>query len=112
MPTKPPTHRPSWTGAPRKPYANSRTAKQRLTGRALQARNLRIKQRDKYTCQACGRVTEDGEVDHRISLASGGGEDDLNLQWLCRTPCHADKTARENGQRPKREVGEDGWPVE
>src|SRR5687768_4467865 len=111
MATKPNTFRSSWAGAQRKPFADSRTAKHRLVGRALQARNLRIKERDKYTCKACGRVTEDGEVDHRVSLARGGSEDDSNCQWLCRMPCHADKTARENGQRPKRQIGEDGYPV-
>lgn len=64
-----------------------------------------------FTCQACGRVTEGGEVDHIVPLAKGGTDDPSNLQWLCREPCHADKTAREMGVRPKVEIGADGYPV-
>lgn len=95
MPTKPERFKPTWLGQGRKPYENSRTARQRITGRKLQERNKRIKERDRYICQCCGRVTEDGEVDHRIPLSQGGTEDDANLQWLCRTPCHEDKSRRE-----------------
>src|SRR5690606_24701270 len=54
-----------------------------------------VKRRDKYTCQACGRVTEDGECDHIVPLSQGGTDDLSNLQWLCREPCHRVKTARE-----------------
>lgn len=71
----------------------------------------RIKARDGYVCQQCGRVTVDGEVDHRIPLAKGGTDDDANLQWLCREPCHRDKTIREQGGRPVVGCDADGWPV-
>ena len=71
----------------------------------------RIKQRDGYRCRACGRVTIEGDVDHVIPLAKGGTDDDSNLAWLCRVPCHRDKTIRENGGKPKRAVDADGWPV-
>src|SRR5690606_9613091 len=54
-----------------------------------------VKRRDQYTCQACGRVTEDGECDHIVTLSQGGTDDLSNLQWLCREPCHRAKTARE-----------------
>lgn len=70
-----------------------------------------IKERDLYTCQKCGRVTQEGDVDHRIPLARGGTDDQSNLQYLCRSPCHADKTAREMGIRPVRGCDADGWPV-
>lgn len=93
-PRSPPVYRPpGWTE--RKPFANSRTAEKRLAGRALQRRNDRIKVRDQYTCQACGRVTTDGQVDHRIPLASNGPDTDDNCQWLCREPCHRDKSIRD-----------------
>lgn len=84
MPTAPPVHRPpGWTE--RKPFANSRTAAKRITGRKLQDRNLRIKTRDMFTCQQCGLVTAPRflQVDHRRPLAEGGTEDDTNLQSLC-----------------------------
>lgn len=96
---------------PRKPFANSRTAENRLSGRALQRRNARIALRDGFTCQECGRVTEEGEVDHRIPLAKGGAEDDLNCQWLCAEPCHRNKTVRENGGKTRLAIGPDGFPV-
>lgn len=97
MPKAPPVHRaPGWVA--RKPFANSRTASKRIAGRALQTRNDRIKLRDRFACALCGRVTTDGEVDHRIPLAQGGTEDDSNLQWLCKRPCHANKTISEGGR--------------
>lgn len=38
-----------------------------------------------------------------------------NLQWLCRYPCHADKTEREaaeaQGYKVKVPISDDGWPV-
>jgi len=57
----------------------------------------RIKERDLHTCQACGLVTLQLEVDHIINIAQGGSDDDANLQALC-VPCHRSKTAREAGQ--------------
>ena len=71
----------------------------------------RIKQRDQYTCQKCGRVTDEGDVDHRIPLAKGGTDKDDNLQYLCRVPCHRDKTITDNGSSVKAAIGEDGWPM-
>ena len=71
----------------------------------------RIKARDQYTCQACGRITQEGDVDHRVSLAKGGKDTDDNLQYLCRIPCHRDKTLRESGVTVKQPIGLDGWPI-
>ena len=62
--------------------------------------------RDAYTCQGCGRVSADNEVDHIMPLEQGGHPTALsNLQTLCKGPdgCHAKKTAREAGRRAK------GW---
>jgi len=74
-----------------------------------------VKRRDQYTCQACGHITEQGECDHIVPIAKGGTDDLSNLQWLCKEPCHADKTAREaaeaQGGVGKVRIGADGWPI-
>lgn len=70
-----------------------------------------VKLRDRYTCQVCGRVTDQGEVDHVIPLSKGGTDSLANLAWLCATPCHADKSARERGHKPRPVTGADGWPI-
>jgi 5-methylcytosine-specific restriction protein A len=54
-----------------------------------------VKRRDQWTCQSCGRITEDGECDHIVPISLGGSDDMSNLQWLCKEPCHREKTARE-----------------
>lgn len=69
--------------------------------------------RDSYLCQYClpqGRVTQATEVDHRKPKSDGGTDDLTNLASTC-SPCHKEKTARENGQRIKPEIGLDGWPT-
>jgi len=71
----------------------------------------RIKLRDKYTCQICGRVTLDGEVDHKVPQSKGGTDEDHNLQYLCRTPCHEHKTIREAGGKPVQGTDVNGWPL-
>lgn len=74
---------------------------ERLRGRAAMKRTDRIKLRDRYTCQGCGRVTQELEVDHIVPLWQGGADVDANLQSLCAGPdgCHAQKTAREAAAR-------------
>lgn len=56
-----------------------------------------VKLRDSYTCQKCGAITEIGECDHIVPVASKGADDLTNLQWLC-LPCHQAKTAVESGE--------------
>ena len=74
-----------------------------------------VKRRDQYTCQACGRVTEEGDCDHIVPESKGGKTEMANLQWLCRTPCHTEKTERESAQAQGRKVTvricADGWLV-
>lgn len=74
-----------------------------------------VKRRDLCTCRACGRITPDGDCDHIIPEAQGGKTEMSNLQWLCRVPCHAEKTAREaaaaQGHKLKPRIGVDGWPI-
>lgn len=101
MPTAPPVFRSAGWVKP-KPFANSRTAAKRLTGRKLQTRNDRIKLRDGYTCQGCGLVTPARflQVDHIKALAEGGTESDDNLQPLCiigkEGGCHGIKSKQES----------------
>lgn len=73
-----------------------------------------VKLRDKYTCYVCGRITEDGECDHKVPASQGGKAEIANLQWLC-IECHAEKTERESaaaqGRKVKVRIGADGWPL-
>jgi 5-methylcytosine-specific restriction protein A len=71
---------------------------ERIRGYKLTKIRERIMLRDLYACQACGRVTVDGEVDHKIPLHLGGIESDENRQYLC-VPCHAIKTEQEEKDR-------------
>ncbi|GFM89357.1 hypothetical protein PSCICO_47560 [Pseudomonas cichorii] len=64
-------------------------------GRPWRRIRERILIRDQYTCQKCGKITEQLEVDHIIGKTLGGTDDDLNLQSLC-VPCHQVKTAAES----------------
>ena len=57
-----------------------------------------ILERDKHLCQACkrnGLAKRGWHVDHIISKAKGGTDEQTNLQTLCE-PCHNSKTAMEN----------------
>jgi len=76
----------------------SKPATERIRGRQLHKIAMRIAQRDEYTCQVCGRLTVNGEVDHKTPLHLGGSESDANRWWLC-GECHAAKTEREEKER-------------
>lgn len=72
-----------------------------------------IMRRDSYLCQPClakGRPTPATQVDHIKPKASGGTDEAENLQAICGA-CHDAKTASDNGRRPMRIIGADGWPV-
>lgn len=76
----------------------------RIRGDTWMAIRRRVLLRDRYTCQGCGLVRSDHEIDHRVPLEQGGSNNDDNLQSLCRTTdghegCHARKTAGEARQR-------------
>ena len=73
-------------------------ATKRIRGDSLRIIRARIGSRDDYTCQMCWRVTARGEVDHKIPLHLGGGNNDENLWWLCRR-CHSLKTESEHKGR-------------
>lgn len=69
----------------------------RIRGDSWMALRLKVLQRDGYTCQCCGIVRKDNEVDHRTPLEQGGTNDMSNLQTLCGGPdgCHTRKTKAE-----------------
>jgi len=76
----------------------SSVAVPRIRGWALTKIIKRISERDGYRCQICGRVTVDGEVDHKTPLHLGGAESDHNRWLLCRD-CHRLKTEKEEKER-------------
>ena len=49
-----------------------------------------------WKCNNCGdKLTHTFEIDHKVRLEHGGGNDESNLVALCRE-CHGQKTAMEN----------------
>jgi len=101
---------------PRKAAANrTGSADKRLNGW------LRREQRVRYLgqhplcaeCERQGRVTAATELDHVLALGKGGvanAYDDSGLEGLCHR-CHADKTARELGHKPRGGCDESGMPT-
>jgi 5-methylcytosine-specific restriction protein A len=73
-------------------------AVERIRGYELTKIRERILLRDGYTCRVCGRVTAQGEVDHVVPLAVGGGNNAENLQYLCKS-CHKIKSDKEEKDR-------------
>lgn len=68
----------------------------RVSGSARVSLKRHIWLRDAGQCCICGRVVDlcDSELDHRIALQFGGGNEETNLWTLC-TECHRQKSARE-----------------
>ncbi|ACI35603.1 HNH endonuclease [Escherichia coli] len=68
----------------------------RVSGSARVSLKRHIWLRDAGQCCLCGRVVDlcDSELDHRIALQFGGGNEETNLWTLC-TECHRQKSARE-----------------
>lgn len=60
-----------------------------------------VQSRDRSTCQLCGKLTEQGEVDHIICRAEGGSDRIDNLRWLC-GGCHRSCTMKESARGHKR----------
>lgn len=95
---------------------------QRITGRKLQARRLRVWSKSPC-CAMCGKLVEFSaepgrgfELDHIQALKADGGigeDTEANTQVLCCGPdsCHAKKTAKDMGYSLRRPIGLDGWPT-
>jgi 5-methylcytosine-specific restriction enzyme A len=81
----------------------------RLPGYTRMKRNERIRERDGYCCQKCGRPEAKGEIDHIVPLKDGGTEADANCQLLC-VECHKDKSRADMGLKPKPYINTDGAP--
>lgn len=80
-------------------------------GTAWEKLRLRILKRDNYLCQPCkrtGRIHTASEVDHRISKANGGTDDEGNLQAI-NAECHKAKTAEESGRPLKPHQSTEDW---
>ena len=103
MPVKPPTHKPARTKAPRHTVAETEQPTrygQGRGGRPWRRKRDNVLKRDGYICQCAEcqmagvlpRIAE--EVDHVLSLANGGTDDESNLRAISRV-CHRKKTARE-----------------
>lgn len=61
---------------------------------SLDLRNT-IFERDGYCCSKCGAVSE-LEIDHIMPVSKGGGNEESNLQTLCKT-CNRRKSSRMDG---------------
>ncbi len=81
LPTLQPRLKPVQSHTPKKNWGKGRG------GRPWRKLRDEILARDNYTCQACGRVGGELEIDHIINTAQGGTDDITNLQTLCK-PCH------------------------
>ena len=86
----------------------------RLRGSAGVARRLRIWSQDPH-CAMCGKLTTYGKgtenpfhIDHIVALDNGGVDEDENLQTLCASPCHENKTEIDMGFVPKTKFDENG----
>lgn len=78
----------------------------KLDNRRWQLLRLRIFQRDRWRCRACGRAGR-LECDHVVPVQRGGDPwVESNLQCLCRR-CHIEKTRAEN--RRERTPAERAW---
>ncbi|EFF0061066.1 HNH endonuclease [Escherichia coli] len=68
----------------------------RVSGSARVSLKRRIWLRDAGQCCLCGRVVDlcDSELDHRIALQFGGGNEETNLWTFC-TECHRQKSVSE-----------------
>ncbi|EES3190179.1 HNH endonuclease [Escherichia coli] len=73
-----------------------KSEQRRVSGSARVSLKRNIWLRDAGQCCLCGRVVDlcDSELDQRIALQFGGGNEDTNLWTLC-TECHRLKSARE-----------------
>ena len=70
----------------------------RIRGWQLNKIRERILLRDEYTCQHCGLVSWNLEVDHIVPLHLGGAESDENRMSLC-SGCHKIKSEGEERGR-------------
>lgn len=95
---RPEQHKPTATTTPRYQVGNEQSWGQGRGGRPWRRKRDAVLLRDQYTCQVCGQVSEELEVDHIKPKAYGGSDDMTNLRAIC-VPCHKVKTASEGANR-------------
>lgn len=63
----------------------------------------RVFQRYDGICPKCTRKMEPGkwQCDHIVALVNGGKHEEGNLQPLCTSPCHSQKTKADVAQKSK-----------
>lgn len=64
---------------------------------------LRIYAKHAGVCPICTRPLRAGQwdCDHIVALCNGGQHREKNLQPVCRTPCHSDKTKADRKLKAK-----------
>ncbi len=87
-------------------YETTRDKYNAKNQRKLMTKNLRqrIMERDRYTCQKCGKVMLDGvglQIDHIVAIKNGGKSVESNLQVLC------DKCNQRKGAKQQKKAGFD-----
>lgn len=87
-------------------YETTREKYNAKNQRKLMTKSLRqkIMERDRYTCQNCGKVMLDGvglQIDHIVAIKNGGKSVESNLQVLC------DKCNQSKGAKKKKKAGFD-----
>jgi 5-methylcytosine-specific restriction protein A len=99
MPIRPTLFNPTRARQQRQ-WVKTGAPQERLSGRALQERNKRIKVRDRFHCKnaQCGLITDQLQIDHKLAMAHGGLDVDDNLQSLCEC-CHRVKSQIESSGR-------------
>lgn len=89
--------RSNWNKRPQR----SGSTTERGYGHAWRLLREKVLQRDNYLCVMClasDRVVEATDVDHIVGKENGGSDDLNNLQSLC-SPCHNEKTAKEDSKK-------------
>lgn len=94
---------------------DKRSRHERGYGATWDRLRLQILERDTYLCRCpeCalrGRIRLASQVDHITPKAQGGGDSPSNLRAVSRQ-CHARITLEQQGKRPARRIGIDGFPV-
>jgi len=87
-----PSHSPSHTGPMQKMSEYGKTSKRSVS----ETKKKYVAAQQDWKCGQCkSQLDHTYEIDHRIRLEYGGGNDVQNLVALCRN-CHGKKTASEN----------------
>ncbi len=88
--------RSNWNKRPQRTGSTT----ERGYGHAWRLLREKVLRRDNYLCVNCmvnGYIVEATDVDHIVSKERGGSDDINNLQSLC-SPCHNEKTAKEDSK--------------